>query len=165
MPAAKTWLVDSYLNTKREINLQDTTLYNFAYNSDTLSYRNRFMLVFNRQFVAKPIPVKKVINQNNPNISGIANSGVKASSVTIYPNPVSDDKVMLHFINMVKGVYDITVYNSQAQKIVNASYTHAGGDDTYDLLLNPAFAQGVCNVVIVNNNSKETFNLKLEISR
>ena len=42
------WLVDKYLNTQTEVDLHDTTLYSFTPNKDTNSYRNRFMLVYNR---------------------------------------------------------------------------------------------------------------------
>jgi len=40
------WLVDKYLSVQKEINLSDISLYNFTPNSDTNSYRNRFMIVF-----------------------------------------------------------------------------------------------------------------------
>jgi hypothetical protein len=44
----RVWLVDKYLNQQMEINITDTTMYSFAPNSDTNSYRNRFMLVLDR---------------------------------------------------------------------------------------------------------------------
>jgi type IX secretion system substrate protein len=163
---ARAWLIDNYLHIKTEINLYDSTLYSFAATDDTLTYRNRFLLVFNKQFVANRVPVTKVMNQSIPGISGIMNSiGVRASGVHIYPNPVSDDKVMLQFSNMAKGVYEITVYNSQAQKILNANYLYAGGDNTYCLSLSQSFASGLYSVVIVNEDSKKAINLKLVIDK
>ncbi|HEX5151074.1 MAG TPA: hypothetical protein VFW07_06475 [Parafilimonas sp.] len=44
----RVWLVDKYLNQQTEINISDTALYSFTPNSDTNSYRNRFMLVLDR---------------------------------------------------------------------------------------------------------------------
>ena len=41
----RVWLVDSILNLQTEVNIRDTVLYSFTPNSDTNSYRNRFMLV------------------------------------------------------------------------------------------------------------------------
>ncbi|MEP6682653.1 MAG: T9SS type A sorting domain-containing protein [Parafilimonas sp.] len=162
----KAWLIDDYLGTETAVNLDDTTLYNFTPNSDTLSYRNRFMLVFNKQFLAVPNSLSRINNQDIAGVSGVAKSVIlKASGVHIFPNPVSDGKAMLQFNNMDKGVYDITVYNSQAQKILNTTFSHTGGDNMYCLLLNPAFASGLYSVAIINKNSKETINLKLVIGK
>ena len=85
----RAWLVDKYLNSKKEINLSGTTLYDFTPNPDTTSYRNRFILVFNHQLATIPVPVSKVNNQSDPNITGVTNSNaLEIGSVNIYPNPV-----------------------------------------------------------------------------
>ncbi|MEP6465633.1 MAG: hypothetical protein ABJB05_04985 [Parafilimonas sp.] len=64
VPAMHTWLVDTYLHTKTAVNLTDTTLYNFTPNKDTTSYRNRFMLVFDKKLIATPVTVAKIINED-----------------------------------------------------------------------------------------------------
>jgi hypothetical protein len=162
---ARAWLVDNYLHTKTQINLYDTSLYSFVPNSDTLSYRNRFMLVFNKQFIANPVPVTKVINQSDPGVSGIANSIIiKASGVNIYPNPVNDGKAMLQFTNMDKSMYEATVYNLKGQKLGSNMLQHPGGDAVYSLFLKPAWPAGVYHISIMNE-AKKIINLKLVIAK
>ncbi|MEP6682654.1 MAG: T9SS type A sorting domain-containing protein, partial [Parafilimonas sp.] len=166
LPLMRAWLVDKYLNTKTEINLHDTTLYNFTPNLDTLSYRNRFMLVFNRQFTGTPVPVTKVINQDNPDVTGVANSITEtAGGVTIYPNPVSTSKVTLQFSNMDKGDYEVTVYSPKGQKLASREINYPGGNTAFPLPLNPSWNAGVYNVGVINKDSKKIINLKLVISK
>jgi hypothetical protein len=166
LPAMKVWIEDTYLHTKAEINLQDTTLYNFTPNTDTLSYRNRFMVVFERQFTATPIAVTKIINQDNPNITGITNSIVsKTGSITVYPNPVAaNNKTMLQFDNMDKGSYVITVYNSGGQRVAERTIQHNGGSAVYPLILNSSLA-GVYSIRALNEDLKKIINFQLVINK
>jgi hypothetical protein len=163
---ARAWIVDKYLNTKTEINLHDTTYYDFKPNPDTNSYRNRFMIVLNRQFIGTPVPVTKVINQENPNTSGVANSiAVKASGVAVYPNPVNTNKVTLEFNDMDKGKYEVTIYSPGGQKLANRKIEHNGGNNTYPLPLNPSWSAGIYTISITNEDQKKAINLRLVIGK
>ncbi|MBV9960792.1 MAG: T9SS type A sorting domain-containing protein, partial [Parafilimonas sp.] len=163
---ARAWIVDKYLNTQTEINLYDTTLYNFSPNPDTNSYRNRFMLVFNRQMQGNPVPVTKAIDQNNPNVTGEANSlAVTDGDLSLYPNPVSKNRVMLQFKNMMKGSYAITIYSIKGQKLSTRIMQHDGGSAAYPLPLNASWANGMYTVTIINQDSKNETNLKLVINK
>jgi subtilisin-like proprotein convertase family protein len=166
MQLTRAWLVDKYLNTETEVNLHDTTLYNFTPNSDLNSYRDRFMLVFKRQFTGTPVPVTKVVNESDPNTTGNTNSfAATAGNVNVYPNPASTDKVTLQFGNMEKGNYEVTVYSPKGQKLSIRKIEYSGGTNVYTLPLNPSWAAGVYTINIANEDSKKAVNLKLVISR
>ncbi len=160
---ARAWIVDKYLNTKTEVNLHDTTLYSFTPNTDTNSYRNRFMLVFNKQYSAIAVPVTKAVNQNNPDETGSANSlaatATGAGAVTVYPNPVSTQKVMLRFNGMDKGSYEITVYSPKGEKLASHKIDHNGSNNIYPLALNASWVNGVYTICIKTSNSKKRINL------
>ncbi len=67
------WIVDRYLHTRTKIDLYDTTLYEFMPNSDTNSYRNRFILIINRNK-----------EKSFENFSIIANKPADSSYVYMY---------------------------------------------------------------------------------
>jgi hypothetical protein len=114
------WLVDKYLDTKTAVNLNDTTLYSFTPNTDTNSYRNRFMLVFNRKPAAKP--VTQVASTDD------------ANRVKVYPNPIiPGGKAMLKLNNVPKGNYEITVSNNAGNILKKKTFVHEGGSSTYDI--------------------------------
>ena len=153
----KAWLVDKYLNKKIVVNLMDTTVYNFVPTSDTNSYRSRFILVF------KHIKGND-ITANENNTADKASITVKGN-VTLYPNPVNTNKVMLQFTNMDKGNYEITVYSPKGQKLASRKLQHNGGANAYALPLDASWAGGVYTVSIIGEDSKKAINLNLVISR
>ncbi|MEO8712952.1 MAG: hypothetical protein ABI405_12550, partial [Parafilimonas sp.] len=102
MKGLSVWLHDKYLNTKTKVNLHDTTLYDFMPNADTNSYRNRFMLVFERQLTATALPVAKLNGQTDGGITSNANSiNATTAGISIYPNPaVAGGRIMIRFNNI-----------------------------------------------------------------
>ncbi|MBS1746224.1 MAG: T9SS type A sorting domain-containing protein [Bacteroidetes bacterium] len=101
------WLVDNYLGTKTKINQEDTLLYNFTPNSDTNSYRGRFMIVCNKLLQTIPVPVSKIIDTTQKGeISTTARLDKK--ELIVFPNPVQD---ILHVQNIDKDavlkIYDV----------------------------------------------------------
>jgi len=159
------WLIDKYLHTKISVNLTDTTIYNFTPNSDTNSYRNRFMLVLNRQFDAFSIPDTKLINQNNFNETGVANGvAVTRGNVSSYPNPVLSTSTTLRFKGMAKGDYLVTIYNANGQKLKQYTISHSGGDAAYNLEIERSWMNGIYTLRI-NSNSGESIILRMQVDR
>ena len=162
----RAWIVDKYFKTQTEINLSDTTLYSFAPNPDTNSYRNRFMLVFKRQLNATGIPVTKLVNQSDPGITGVANSVAEITEkIGLYPNPATGDKTLVEFSNMSKGDYEVVIYNAKGEKLSEQIVQNAGGHVNYAIALRSSWAAGVYTVDVVDKNSKKSTHLKLLISR
>jgi hypothetical protein len=163
----RAWLLDKYLNKRTAVNLHDTTLYNFIPNADTDSYRNRFMLVYNRQFTATAVPVTKTTNTlhslTTGNVTGI---DTKTGGISVYPNPiVAGGAGLLRFNNMDAGQYEVTVYNPQAQKVTGFKIRHNGGDYIYQLPVNPSWVSGIYTINIVSQNFTEPVKLQLVIGK
>jgi hypothetical protein len=168
MPLMRAWIVDKYLDTKTEINLSDTTLYNFTPNPDTNSYRNRFVLVFNRQFQTAPVPVTRITNEANPNTTGVAYNSIPSmvSSVSLYPNPVTEAKnAMIRFNRMDKGNYDVTIYDAKGEKILSQRIQHDGSNNFYSLQSDASLTAGVYSITVLNEVSKKSTTLKLVVSK
>ena len=167
MPLVRAWLVDKYMNTRTEINLKDTMLYNFTPNPDTNSYRNRFIVVFNRQFQGTPVPVPGIPHPFNTNDTSVANDLASTeSSVSVYPNPVMEIKnAMLRFNKMSKGNYDVTVYDAKGQKLSSQKIQHDGGNNLYSLQSNASWAAGVYTITVLNEDSGRSVTLKLVVSK
>lgn len=172
MLSQNAWLVDKYLHTKTAVNLYDTTLYNFSVvlgsdnKPDTNSYRNRFMLVFYRQFNADAVPVTKSLNQDNPNETGEAKSEFpSAGTVFIYPNPTRGNTTILQFSNMLPGEYETCIYNSNGQKLATKIIQNHGGQLSVTLPVQPSWAPGVYSVRVMNKSFGKVKNLKLVVNR
>ena len=95
----KAWLVDTYLNTKTKLNLDDTLYYDFT---PTTADTNRFMIVFAPSSL-KTTSEDYIVNKNGSN----------KSNIRLYPNPIITNKIKLQFENMNAGVYDVFVYNEK----------------------------------------------------
>jgi len=166
MPLLRAWLVDKYMDTKTEINLKDTTLYNFTPNPDTNSYRNRFMLVFKRRIERTPRPVPGTPHLDTGTATVIDGITSTESSISLYPNPVREVKnAMLRFNKMSKGMYEVMVYDANGQKLLSQEIQHDGDNNLYSLQSNASWAAGVYTITVSNEDSKNSITLKLIVSK
>lgn len=56
-------------------------------------------------------------------------------SMTIYPNPVTNNIVSLQVMDLEKGMYTVKIVNMNGQVVKKISLSHSGGDLKYNLLL------------------------------
>ncbi len=147
-------LVDKYLGTQTQVDLRDTSLYSFTPNTDTNSYRNRFMLVLNCSG-SKPANPAKV----NPQFALDKNAGI-----TVYPNPASENFTTLQFANMPKGNYETVIYNAEGVRLGTRIIQHSGGNNNHNLPLNPSWVSGVYSIRIINKTTGGVVNVPLIIS-
>jgi len=151
----KAWLVDRYLNIKKLVNLQDTSLYNFIPAADTNSYRNRFMLVFKRTNDVKT----DSIAYHKPAVSGVN------YKISIYPNPVIiGEKAALNLLNVDAGEYEVVVYSLKGQKLMTQKLEHDGHTNTYLLTLPKKMTSGIYNLKLTGINSGIEKTVKLIIA-
>ncbi len=150
------WLVDKYLNTKTAVNLGDTTLYNFTPNTDTNSYRNRFMLVFKRTRIATPIAGHPLSGSNTSSGSGGATATTLQETISVYPNPVvTGGKILLKFKNIKAGNYEAAISSLDGKSLMKKIIQHQGGNGNYHIQLNSAWATGN---YIIKVYSKDGYN-------
>jgi hypothetical protein len=151
------FLVDKYLGTQTPVNLQDTSLYSFTPNRDTNSYRNRFMLVFDR--------TGKNQTTGDRNKSRVITGSDNAGKVTLYPNPAAESFTTLQFANMPKGSYEAVVYDEKGTQLTTRIIRYDGGGNSYNFPLNPSWVSGTYNIRLINKTTGSAVNLPLVISR
>ena len=137
--------MDKYLGTQTEINLYDTSEYNFIPDPDTNSYRNRFMLVFNNYIGAnnkKPINVRRQ--------QGLANTN--ETRATICPNPVAGKTFKLVLHNVKKGDYIVNMYTVTGRLVLTRSIKNKERANTYALKLPASITAGNYMVKIINSS-------------
>jgi N-acetylneuraminic acid mutarotase len=73
----------------------------------------------------------------------------KGSSISIYPNPVTNNSFALQFNDQPKGSYDIRIINSAGQLIYKSVINHNGGSATQTIQLPMLLAKGMYSLEVV----------------
>ncbi len=138
----RAWLVDNYLNTRTEVHLADTSVINFQTNTDTNSYRNRFMLVY----------VRNAEKQQTGNNSKISNTDV--SYISVFPNPVIGRTCnMLISNNLPAGKYQALIYDDKGMLKLAKEVEYDGYKSNYKLTLPASLNQGVYKLALSKDNT------------
>ena len=146
----KAWLVDKYLNTQTKVNLYDTTVYNFTPNTDTNSYRNRFMLVFYHAKPGRPAVIDTLISK------------IKAR---IHPNPVNGKTFKLVLNNAQKGNYTLNIYTTGGTLAATLKVSYEYGQNTCTITLPAVIISGTYIVQVMNDKGIVVGLIPLIISR
>ena len=91
--------------------------------------------------------------------SNIVNAviGGQPTIITIYPNPIKDNRVVkVNIKSSVKGEYQLRVINQVGQVILTKRLTHAGGSMVYDVELGQFLTKGSYNLQIVDPEKIKT---------
>jgi hypothetical protein len=156
---AELWLVDKYLGTRTQLDIYHTNLYGFTPNKDTNSYRNRFMVVFNRTG-------NKQEDKGTKTTTIAGNDSGDRGAVSLYPNPVTGEgKMMLQFNNMPAGSYTATIYNAAGDQLSINTIQHTGGNTAYTLHVQPSWSSGVYNLRVINKDGNNVKNLTFILKR
>lgn len=96
--------------------------------------------------------------------SGTINVKVSSlnSSITISPNPVKTDVIILRFSNIEKGRYTVNVYNNLGQKLYNDRIEHTALSAIYTLKPKRRIPKGVYRLAISKENKTFTKTLIFE---
>jgi hypothetical protein len=154
MLPVKAWLVDNYLHTQTPVNLFGKTLYNFTLAADTNSYLNRFTIVFD-----------KGNRQANSLVSTGNVSPLNTGHISIYPNPVTGNRLSLHFMAMPKDKYTVKFSSLSGETLSAVNIMHPGGDNEYYLPLNSVYTKGLYTVTIFGANIRKTIHLPVLINK
>ncbi len=84
-------------------------------------------------------------------------------SISIYPNPVTDDVVNIYFSNMPQGLYNVKMYNSIGQTVLVKQLIHPAGSASETILFDKKLSKGVYQLeVIQKEGKKESFKLVIQ---
>lgn len=75
------------------------------------------------------------------------------SNVTIYPNPVTDGRLVLQAPELEKGVYKIVIFNNAGQQVYKTQVIHAGGFVTQSFQLPVSVPAGIYILQLRGRNS------------
>ena len=72
------------------------------------------------------------------------------TSISIYPNPVTNGSLSLQFNDQPKGSYDIRVLNSVGQIVFKTMINHNGGSATQTMQLPLSLSMGMYNLEVIS---------------
>jgi hypothetical protein len=161
---AEAWLVDKYLGIRTQLNLYHTNLYSFTPNRDTNSYRNRFVVVFNRTGKRQPQNKDNGI-KTSANAVAVNDPGTMGK-LSMYPNPVtSGSNATLNFNSMPAGNYEAVIYDAKGVQLSVTAIQHAGGSGVYPLNINASWNTGLFAVSVLNKETGQRSVLKVLVNR
>jgi|GEM_PF-4548864 len=86
------------------------------------------------------------------------------ATVTVYPNPVTENTFNITFDGMDEGAYNLIMYNVNGQKVMAQPLYHSGATHTYSVVLESALVNGAYTLEI-NKNGRVLMTKKLSVSK
>jgi hypothetical protein len=84
--------------------------------------------------------------------------GKGVPSISIYPNPVSNDLLNMSFNNIEAGVFDVRIFNNLGQLMLSNKINHATGSSSEAVLFGKTLSKGTYQLEIIKpgEGGKET---------
>lgn len=153
----KAYLVDQFLQTRTELSLHQESKIPFQVTHvPASSMPNRFYLVFNR---GKKINFDYVhFEHDNSNTAApLAGPLSTISNISVYPNPVRDDKTAnIHFRNSLPGNYILTLTSASGIILQKNTIFHSGKNQSVSLPLHQVRMHGNYTLTISNDEHTKT---------
>ncbi len=156
----KAYLIDQYLHSTTELSLGDSSFVNIVINDNPLSAASdRFYVVFKQRVsLSDPIPHTPHVNtigmMGKGTIKTLAEN--KEAVISIYPNPVVNKVLQLHFENQLAGTYRVELVSKQGQLVYTTTLAISTENSHQSIKVNPAIAAGDYLVNIYAGNGKKT---------
>ena len=81
----------------------------------------------------------------------------------VYPNPVSDNRFIVQFNQMVAGVYIMTLNDVMGRQVVNRSVNISGVEHAETVNLSSVNAKGVYLIKLTSQNNKQVYTKKIVV--
>jgi hypothetical protein len=78
------------------------------------------------------------------------------TEITVYPNPVQGNTLLLQATDLMKGKYTMSVYNMTGQEVHTQSLVHTGGSTTVTIQLPSAIQKGMYQLKVMGELSTTT---------
>ncbi|MFZ4057164.1 MAG: T9SS type A sorting domain-containing protein [Ferruginibacter sp.] len=82
--------------------------------------------------------------------------GKSESGMSVYPNPITDKVVNIQLNNQPKGNYQLRIFNTNGQVMMNTSIKHPGGSATQSFMLPATIKSGNCKLEVLDANGSKT---------
>jgi hypothetical protein len=90
---------------------------------------------------------------NEQSYSPIATVGITAlnpGGITVYPNPIQNNRIGMAMNNMVAGTYHYNLLNDLGQPIQTGIFTHPGGNATTSIMIRSGISKGAYRLEILD---------------
>ena len=97
--------------------------------------------------INEKISYSEVVKVRKANVGG---------SINVYPNPVADGIIKLHFKNMAKGNYSLRLLNATGQTITQSSFSNAGASHIKEIQLAKGIAKGLYQIEVAHPGNEKS---------
>lgn len=152
------WNVPSSVNVLRyEVERSEDGIH-FAF-ADSVRVINEEGESFYTWLDVSPFPVnnyyrvKAIYGIGIPTYSSVVRVNFKseASPFSVYPNPATNNHILLQAMNMQRGIYDVEVYTIAGQQVYKKQFVHAGGAINQSIELPLSLKAGLYNIHLSGN--------------
>ena len=140
-PGLHAYFVDKYLSKTIALSLTDNNVFNFVVTSDKLSYKDRFIVVFER---------------GSSIITGTKDrESEAAASFVVYPNPVENKTINIRFDNVPTGPCKLELINTAGQLVYATNIKIADGHNVQSFRIRNNVASGNYKLIIVSEEGRQ----------
>ena len=139
-------LVDNYLRVRIPISLAEGGFFDFMVDGNQSSYENRFMVIFEKMNKSFTITSGSINNKTDKTSFG---------SISIYPNPVKDKVINIHYSQMPAGRYNLQLINQAAQVVYSNQLIISEVDGVQVIKLNKKIASANYQLLITDKSGKK----------
>ncbi len=109
--------------------------------------------------------IKSIGTGNEVSYSNIVKANISgdASFITVYPNPIKDGMIGLSMNNQPAGYYEVKLYSSTSQLVINKRINYTGGNQRLVIPAGQSLAKGVYSLqLLLPDNRKQVFKIMVE---
>jgi|GEM_PF-3480737 hypothetical protein len=91
--------------------------------------------------------------QSYSSVVSVSMPTINVSGITVYPNPIQNQRIGISMNNMPTGAYRYNLLNDLGQQIQSGNFTHPGGNATTSILINTPISKGTYRLEIFDPNN------------
>ncbi|MFM2266433.1 MAG: hypothetical protein RLZ77_1853, partial [Bacteroidota bacterium] len=149
-------LIDKFTNQSTTILKNDTSTYVFTVGTQAASFdSSRFFIVLNIKKRIQAITLTQSEQDQNEIVKNKLQPKISTQSVSIYPNPVSGNKLTLSVQNFEKGEYYFEIKNILGVVVKKMNLTVLDDTENFNIELPKHTAKGVYYLQITNGLMEE----------
>ena len=137
VPGIQAYIKDAYFNTE----VPASTVVNFTPTTDTVTYKDRFSVVFKKVAVV-PVAIVK-------------------GKISVYPNPVTEQSFTLQTMNIASGKYHVLLVNNLGQEVLSTEITHKEGSSSEIITMNKTLPSGIYTIALRSEEGKGVYQTEL----
>ncbi len=104
--------------------------------------------------------------KNNNTVSFVSRNPAPSSgdgTISLYPNPVTNNQFVMQFSQLKAGSYSIQVTDVMGRTVVQQNISISGENHAQVIKLDPAAARGIYLIKVVNGESKGVYSTKIVV--